>query len=97
MPAGNPERDSNCKGKDPMKIERGTAMTPPYWTVLVEANELVTASGKTVPYCTWIGTISAKGITLWRPCGYLPRDYKPAAMALLEQAQQQLREEGKIP
>jgi len=74
-----------------MIAERATHGT--CWVVKVKANEVVTDSGKKLPYATWLGTIDAEGvINLWYPAAYKPRDYKPAAMRILEQARKQLRE-----
>lgn len=76
-----------------MKIEKGDAhKSYVYWTVQVNANELVVASGKKLPYGTWIGTIrkSKTGnkfvINVWTPAASVPRGYKAAAKELLEQA-----------
>jgi tripartite-type tricarboxylate transporter receptor subunit TctC len=81
-----------------MKIEQGTARSdPPYWTVLVDPNELVVESGKRLPYSTWIGTIGQNGkIRVWTPAAYVPRGYPKAAKEMLEQALSQLRSEGKV-
>jgi len=80
-----------------MKIEQGKATTRPYFTVSVHKDELVVASGKTLPYPAWIGTIGGDGkITVWHPVGYRPRGYKVAAWAMLEKARQQLIDEGKV-
>jgi hypothetical protein len=81
-----------------MKIEEGAAHTAyRYWTVRVDANEVVTESGKTVPYSTWIGTIDQHGkITVWTPAAYVPRGYKAAAVKLLRSARGQLRRSGEV-
>jgi uncharacterized protein YbdZ (MbtH family) len=79
-----------------VKIEPGTAAgVTPYYTVLVDANELVVASGKRLPYSTWIGTIRLREgrppkITLWTPAASVPRGYKEAAQEMLERAAEQL-------
>jgi len=68
-----------------------------YFTVTVDAEKLVTPSGKVLPYPTTIGTIGAGGeIRLWYPAASHPRDYKKAAMALLLVAFQKLKEHGQI-
>lgn len=71
-----------------MKIERGTAHTSyEYYTVLVDRNELVTASGRPLPYSTWIGTFRPNGkINVWTPAVVAPRGYREAATRMLEQA-----------
>lgn len=74
-----------------MKIERKSLSGRTYYTVLVDAGELVVASGKTLPYSAWIGTISATGeINLWHPAGYRPRGYDAAAMQLLKKARKRI-------
>jgi len=70
------------------KVERGDGDV--YYRVRVDADEVVVASGKTVPYPTWIGVVDRSGIKLWRPAGYLPRGYDAAAMKMLKEAQKQL-------
>lgn len=68
-----------------------------YYVVLVEKDELQVESGKRLPYITYIGTIDLDGkINVWTPAAYKPRGYPKAAQAMLEQARDQLREEGKI-
>jgi len=75
-----------------VKIEPGTAAgTTPYFTVLVDPGELVVASGERLPYSTWIGTIRLQEgrspqITVWTPAASVPRGYKAAAQAMLEEA-----------
>ena len=67
------------------------ASRDPYYTVAVEKDELVTASGKKLSYPTWIGTVSRDGkITLWYPASYRPRDYEPQARKMLEFAKEQI-------
>lgn len=57
------------------------------WRVLVDANEVRVASGKTVPYPTWIGFIEDGGkVHLWTPAAYVPRGYPAAAREMLAQA-----------
>lgn len=78
-------------------IEKGTAAGAGiYWTVKIDAGKLVTPSGKTLPYATWIGTIGHDGkINLWRPAaGGLPRDYQKGAMPLLLVAYKKLLDDG---
>lgn len=68
-----------------MVLEKGIANG--VFRVRVDAGEVVTDSGKTVPYATWIGTVSVTGeVRLWRPAGYLPRDYRPTAERMLSEA-----------
>lgn len=56
------------------------------FSVLVDANELVVASGKKLPYPTWIGFIKCNGrIEVWSPAAYKPRGYRAAARRLLEE------------
>lgn len=71
-----------------MRIKKGYAHTSyDYWTVLVAPGELVVASGKPLPYSTWIGTIDRGGrINRWSPAVYKPRGYPAAAQAMLETA-----------
>jgi len=75
-----------------MKIEKGTAHGKyAYWTVRVDPHELSVASGKTLPYSTWIGTIDETGkINIWTPAASVPRGYKDAAKVMLEEARDQL-------
>jgi hypothetical protein len=78
------------------KIERGTAGHK-YFTVLVEPNELVVASGKRLPYSTWVGTISATGrIHVWSPAASKPRGYREAAKRILEDARAELCSRGDV-
>lgn len=57
------------------------------WRVLVNKDELRVASGKTVPYATWIGFIEDSGkIHVWTPAAYVPRGYRDAARQMLEKA-----------
>lgn len=74
-----------------MKIERKCGG---YYTVQVEADELVVRSGKTLPYPAWIGTVSRDGnkITIWQPAASKPRGYTQAAYELLEEAQRRIKE-----
>ncbi len=61
------------------------------WRVLVDADEVRVASGKTVPYPTWIGFIEESGkIHVWTPAAYTPRGYRAAAREMLEQAKAEL-------
>lgn len=80
-----------------MKIERREGSS--FYVVSVDAHEVTVASGRTVPYPTWIGVIHAQTgkIEHWTPAAYVPRGYVAAATALLEQARAQLRTEGKVP
>ena len=56
-----------------MKIERKQIGKRPYFTVLVDKDELVVDSGKALPYSAWIGTIQLDGkITIWQPAGSCP-------------------------
>ena len=74
-----------------MKLERHNRPdASEYYTVLVEKDELVVKSGKTVSYSTWIGTVSRKRINLWYPTSHIPRGYGKAAMTLLKEAQKQI-------
>jgi hypothetical protein len=79
-----------------VKIEPGTAAgVTPYYTVRVEANELVTGGGKRLPYAAWIGTIRLRkgrspDITVWTPAAEVPRGYERAAQSMLERAADQL-------
>lgn len=81
-----------------MRIELGAAHTGRrYWTVLVEENELVTESGKVLPYSTTIGTVDERGkVSVWTPAASKPRDYKRTALELLEQARASLIQDGAI-
>jgi len=68
-----------------MKIEKGRSKGT--WTVLVDPNELQVASGKTLPYSTWIGTFNDKGkIHVWMPAASTPRGYKAAALEMIKEA-----------
>jgi hypothetical protein len=71
-----------------MRIEKGSAHTSyDYWTVLVAPGELVVASGKPLPYSTWIGSIQRDGrIQRWTPAAFKPHGYPAAAQAMLETA-----------
>ena len=79
-----------------MKIERQTGSS--FFVVSVDAHELKVESGKTLPYPTWIGVVheSSGEIQHWTPAAYVPRGYVAAAKALLEQAREQLKAEGKV-
>jgi hypothetical protein len=80
-----------------MKIKERTTGARDYFVVLVDKDELQVESGKRLPYSTYIGTIQLDGkINLWTPAAYKPRGYPKAARELLEQARDQLKEEGKI-
>jgi len=66
-----------------------------YWRVLVQPGELVVASGKTLDYSTWIGTIEPNGkINRWTPAASVPRGYPAAADAMLASARARLRADG---
>lgn len=79
-----------------MKIARQDGSS--FYVVSVDANELTLGSGRTLPYPTWIGVVYAGSgkIEHWTPGAYVPRGYVAAAKAMLEQARQQLRSEGKL-
>jgi len=80
-----------------MKIAKRHIGDHSYFTVMVDKDELVVDSGKTLPYSTWIGTIDLDGkINLWYPAAYKPRGYKQAATRMLEQARDQLKADGEI-
>jgi len=51
-------------------------------------------NGKKLPFSTWLGTINYDGsiINLWIPAGYCPRGYRKAAMKVLEQVAQEIKE-----
>lgn len=73
-----------------MKIKESD-VTKGVYTVQFDAGELVTDSGKAVPYGSWAGTIKiGKGgrviYNVWTPAASVPRGYKPAAKRFLEQA-----------
>lgn len=69
---------------------------PDVFRVRVDADEVRVASGRTVPYPTWIGTINTRTgrINVWYPAAYLPRGYKAAALAMLEEARASLARTG---
>jgi hypothetical protein len=77
-----------------MKVElKTTPGLAPYYTVLVEKDELDIGGGKKLPFSTWLGTISPSGnINLWTPAGYCPRGYKKAALAVLESVAQKIKD-----
>jgi len=78
-----------------MKVElKTTPGMAPYYTVLVEKDELDIGGGKKLPFSTWLGTIekTSNRITLWTPAGYCPRGYKKAALAVLEDVAKKIRE-----
>lgn len=79
-------------------IEKGiTVGTGTFWKVLIKADKLVTPSGKTLRYSTWIGTIRHDGsINLWTPAASVPRDYKKGAMPLLLVAYKKLLDAGLV-
>ena len=81
-----------------MKIEQGAAHHAyRYWTVRVDAGELVVDSGKSVPYPTTIGTIREDGkINVWTPAAYVPRGYRVVAQRMLESARDDLRTQGAV-
>jgi len=65
----------------------------PYYTVLVAKDELELSGGKTLPFSTWLGTISPRGaINLWTPAGYCPRGYKKAALVVLEDVARKIKD-----
>lgn len=79
-----------------MKITRREGSD--FFVVSVDKDEVEVASGRKLPYPTWIGTIDANSgkLNVWTPAAYVPRGYKAAATALLEQAREQLQSEGKV-
>ena len=73
-----------------MKIEKSTVGEGVY-TVMFDAGELVTDSGRAVPYPSWAGTIklgrgSRVVYNVWTPAASVPRGYKSAAKSFLEVA-----------
>jgi hypothetical protein len=68
-------------------------VNPDTIVVRVDADEVVCESGRTVPYPTWIGTVSRSTgrISIWTPAGYVPRGYKTAAMRMLEDVARQIK------
>lgn len=77
-----------------MKIEyHDKPGVAPYYTVLVDKDELDIGGGKKLPFGTWLGTIDKAGkINLWTPAGYCPRGYKKAALAVLEDVAKKIKE-----
>lgn len=69
-----------------MKLEP-TGIIPNNYRVLVDAGE-VQCDTRALPYPTWIGTINARTrkISVWTPAAGVPRGYKRAALAMLEEA-----------
>lgn len=64
------------------------------FVVSVEPGEVRVASGKVYPNATWIGTfdiVSGK-LNVWTPVGYVPRGWKDAARAILENELAKARE-----
>lgn len=69
----------------------------PYFTVLVDSEELELEGGRRMDFSTWLGTIDLDGtINQWTPAGGCPRGYKKAAMRELERVRDELRRDGKI-
>ncbi len=81
-----------------MRIEKGNGhdMYPYVW-VLVDADELM-CDVRALPYSTWIGTIrlDTGKISVWTPAASIPRGYKRAALAVLEEAKEALLK-GALP
>lgn len=78
-----------------MKISRQTGSK--FWVVSVDKDELHVASGRSIPYGAWIGTIDDYGkINIWTPAAYVPRGYKEAARLKLEEARQKLYDRGEL-
>lgn len=79
-----------------MRIEQSKYGTG-CWTVHVDSNELVTESGKALPYPTTIGIINSNGtVKVWTPAAYKPRGYALAARDMLEQAREELITSGEL-
>lgn len=76
-----------------MKLEI-SSVNPDTIVVRVDAGEVKVASGKVVPYPTWIGTVSRSTgrINVWTPAAYVPRGYPAAARAMLETAAQWIKD-----
>lgn len=73
-----------------MKIEKST-VGEGVFTVMFDKGELVTDSGRAVPYPSWAGTIKlGRGnrvvYNVWTPAASVPRGYKTAAKRFLEVA-----------
>lgn len=73
-----------------MKIEKSQYGENTY-TVQFDAGELITDSGRAVPYPSWAGTIKlGRGnrvvYNVWTPAASVPRGYKSAAKRFLEVA-----------
>lgn len=80
-----------------MKVERVTGG----WRVGVGANELEvpnsTFGSVRLPYPTYLGVIKdSGGIDVWTPAAHVPRGYRRAAQAVLEQVRAKLKEEGQM-
>jgi hypothetical protein len=60
------------------------------YVVMFDAGELVTDSGKAVPYSSYAGTIKLSGnrvtYNVWTPAASVPRGYKTAAKRFLQAA-----------
>lgn len=78
-----------------MIIAEGRSAVREYYTVQVCSHELVVASGTTLPYSAWIGTIDRGGTTLY-PAAYRPVGYNEAAQALLDKAHAEVYKEGRV-
>jgi hypothetical protein len=61
-----------------------------YWLVTLDADELVVASGRKVPYPFYLGTIRERRgraiLRTWTPAASVPRGYKAAATAAMHNA-----------
>lgn len=73
-----------------MKIEK-SKVGEGVFTVMFDKGELVTDSGRAVPYPSWAGTIKlGRGnrvvYNVWTPAASVPRGYKKAAKRFLEVA-----------
>lgn len=68
-----------------------------WFTVHVDKDELITDSGKPLPYPMTIGVINARGtIKVWSPAASKPRGYIPAARRMMEEAKRQV-DSGAVP
>ncbi len=75
-------------------VERLTTGGRVYFRVSVLPHQLITRSGKVLPYATSIGTISTEGkINVWTPAATKPRDYRQAALKVLESVRDKLAKE----
>lgn len=79
----------------PASFSLEPAGTPHVYRVLVDAGQLVVASGRSLPYATWIGTVDARKrrINVWTPAASVPRGYRAAAEEMLESILESLPEE----